>query len=397
MTDLATTRAIGRYDVAEVLGRGGAAVVYLARQPELDRLVALKELAPAQAADPVFAARFLEEARLAGGLSHPNIVTVHEYFEHSGAPFIAMEYLERGSLRPYVGRLDIAQVAGVLEGVLSGLAHAERRGIVHRDLKPENLLVSDDGRVKIGDFGIARAYNQAATRAVVTATGMTVGTPAYMAPEQALGKDVDPRTDLYSLGIVAYELLGGRPPFAEADSPVAVLFRHIHDPVPPLAEVAPDVPPVLSDWVSWLLAKAPDDRPAGPEAAWERLEEIVIDLAGPRWGRAARISGLEADGRHERPLTPAPFRAPARTAPAPTAARPRTPRRAAVAVAVAGLAATAAGALAAGGHHSPPTRTRSVERVADTRFATAVSADLRRLTAARGRGLTALAAATDPR
>ena len=129
---------------------------------------------------------------MAGSLSHPNIVTVHDYFEHDGTPYIAMEYVERGSLRPYVGQADLAQIGGVLEGLLAGLAHAEQHGIVHRDLKPENLMVTSDGRVKIADFGIAKATTQMQTGAFLTATGTTVGTPTYMAPEQAMAQDIGP-------------------------------------------------------------------------------------------------------------------------------------------------------------------------------------------------------------
>src|SRR6266568_3129032 len=152
-----TIRKVGRYEIVREIGRGGMAVVYLARQTDLDRHVALKELAAFHATDPNFAERFLRESRLAGSLSHPNIVTVHDYFESGGTPFIAMGYVQRGSLRPYVGKLTLAQIIGVLEGVLAGLAHAEAAGIVHRDLKPENIMVAADGRVKITDFGIARA------------------------------------------------------------------------------------------------------------------------------------------------------------------------------------------------------------------------------------------------
>ena len=136
---------VGGYEILREIGHGGMATVYLARQIELDRDVALKELGGAPRPDPTFARRFLREARMAGSLSHPNIVTVYDYFEHDGTPYIAMEYLERGSLRPYVGSLTLAQVGGVLEGMLAGLAHAETRGIVHRDLKPENLMVTGDG------------------------------------------------------------------------------------------------------------------------------------------------------------------------------------------------------------------------------------------------------------
>src|SRR5262245_22530643 len=187
----AVTRSIGRYELLREIGRGGMAVVYLARQVDLDRKVALKELAGLHAADPRRVERFLRESRLTGSLSHPNVVTVHEFFEHEGTGYIAMEWFERGSLRPIVRRLTLAQAAGVLEGVLSGLAAAHGAGIVHRDLKPENVMVTADGTVKIADFGIAKAVETLGD-GLVTDTGVTVGTPAYMAPEQARGESIGP-------------------------------------------------------------------------------------------------------------------------------------------------------------------------------------------------------------
>src|SRR5918997_5184256 len=145
-------RTVGRYEVLREIGRGGMAVVYLARQEDLDRLVALKELAAFHAADPDFARRFVRESRLAGSLVHPNVITVFDYFEHDGTPYIAMEYVDGGSLRPHVARMTLAQIGGVLEGLLAGLAAAEQLGIVHRDLKPENLMVTGSGTIKIADF-----------------------------------------------------------------------------------------------------------------------------------------------------------------------------------------------------------------------------------------------------
>src|SRR5881275_1081461 len=155
MPDLMKT--VGRYEILREVGRGGMAMVYLARQTDLDRFVALKELGAFHASDASFAQRFLRESRVAGSLSHPSIVTVFDYFEHEGTPYIAMEYLPRGSLRPWVNRLTQAQIAGVLESILAGLAHAHRRGVIHRDLKPENLLLTGEGSIKIADFGIAKA------------------------------------------------------------------------------------------------------------------------------------------------------------------------------------------------------------------------------------------------
>ena len=206
------------------LGRGGMAVVHLARQTDLDRLVALKELNALDAEDPSYARRFLHESRLAGSLAHPSIVHVYDYFEHEGTPFIAMEYLSGGTLRPHVGHMTFSQIAGVREAVLSGLTHAEQEGIVHRDLKPENVLVAPDGRVKIAYFGIAKAINRVNPSGFMTATGMAVGTPAYMAPEQAMAGKVGPWTDLYAVGCMSFELFTSTVPFAEADTPIARAF-----------------------------------------------------------------------------------------------------------------------------------------------------------------------------
>ena len=283
-------RAVGRYEVGRVIGRGGAAVVYLAHQRDLRRQVALKELAPFYAVEREFAERFVEESRMIATLNHPNVVTVHEYFEDAGAPYIAMEYLARGSLRPFIGRLGIAEIVGVLDSVLAGLAHGESRGIVHRDLKPENLLVADDGRVKIGDFGVARAINNATPRGVVSASGTTIGTPAYMAPEVALGGTLSPVMDLYSLGIVVWELLTGRVPFEDSGSPAAVLYRHAYEAVPPVEAVVPGIDERLAEWLARMLRKRPEDRFESAQDAWDRLEDIVIELLGPRWRRLARLA-----------------------------------------------------------------------------------------------------------
>ncbi len=297
-------RTVGRYGILRELGRGGMAVVYLARQEDLDRLVALKELAAFHAADPDFARRFVRESRLAGSLVHPNVITVFDYFEHAGTPYIAMEYLERGSLRPHVGRMSLAQIGGVLEGLLAGLAGAEQLGIVHRDLKPENLMVTGAGGIKIADFGIAKATLSADTGAFVTATGTTIGTPPYMSPEQAMAKEIGSWTDLYSVGCISYELFTGKPPFVDAEEPMAIMLRHVTEPLPPAADVA-DVDPAISAWIERLTAKKPEDRPPSATAAWEELEEILIGELGPRWRREAPLPAL-LDPPVPGPATPPP-------------------------------------------------------------------------------------------
>ena len=300
-------KTVGRYEILREVGRGGMAMVYLARQTDLDRFVALKELGAFHASDPSFAQRFLRESRVAGSLSHPNICTVHDYFEHDGTPYIAMEYIERGSLRPYVGTMNLAQIGGVLEGLLAGLAHGEQHGIVHRDLKPENLMVTSDGRVKIADFGIAKATNNMQTGAFLTATGTTVGTPTYMAPEQAMAQDIGPPTDLYSVGCMAFEMFTGRVPFHDTEAPMAILLRHVNEQIPTVKSVDPQVDQEISDWVERLLHKDPKQRTQSANDAWDEFEEIIIGLLGPRWRREARLR--EGGGQIDTPapLTPAPF------------------------------------------------------------------------------------------
>jgi serine/threonine protein kinase len=304
-------RAVGRYEILEELGSGGMATVYLARQLDLDRLVALKELSALRQSDRGFTERFLRESRLAGSLSHPNIVTVHDYFEDGGIPYIAMEYVPGGSLRPHIGHMALTQAAGVLDGILSALDHAEHHHVVHRDLKPENVMVTAQGSVKITDFGIAKATGKTITGSFVTAAGTTIGTPNYMAPEQAMGQAVGPWTDLYSLGVIAFELFVGHVPFYDTDEPMAVLMKQVNDPIPPAIEVNPEIDPGISDWIERLLIKDPKKRTGVAAEASEELEEIVIGLAGPRWRRAAPLVG-DADRDPETPagpLTPPPTKA----------------------------------------------------------------------------------------
>jgi hypothetical protein len=300
---------VGRYEIVREIGRGGMATVYLARQPDLDRRVALKELAAFRQSDAGFMRRFVRESRVVASFNHPNIVTVHEYFEDDGVPYIAMEYLARGSLRARMAELTPAQIAGVLEALLAGLAHAEAHQVVHRDLKPENLMLSAQGRVKIADFGLAKAVNDdAEAGSMLTAIGMAVGTPIYMAPERAMCREIGPWTDLYSVGCIAYEMLCGAPPFAKSDSAMAMLARHVHEEPRPPCDVDPSIAPELSDWVCRLLVKDPKARTQTAAEAWDALEDIVLAALGPRWRRDARIAGDAGTHGAPRPLTPAPFR-----------------------------------------------------------------------------------------
>ena len=286
--------ALADYDVIRELGRGGMAAVHLARQREMQRLVALKELGGFQARDPAAVERFLRESRMAGSLNHPNIVTVYEYFEDAGTPYIAMELVEGGSLRPLIGELSLPRVARVLEDVLAAVGHAGKAQIVHRDIKPENILITKDGRVKVADFGIAKGA-AASGQQGLTSEGMTVGTPEYMSPEQALGKDVSPQSDLYSIGCMTYEMLTGRLPFS-GDTQGALLVKQVSEPVPDVREVDPHIPESVAQWVATMTAKDPDDRFEDAAAAWDAFEEAVLEFIGPLWRRDATLEpGSEID------------------------------------------------------------------------------------------------------
>lgn len=281
---------VGKYEILSEIGRGGTGVVYLARQRDLERKVALKALHGPDGLSTGTGLALVSESRLAGSLNHPNIVTVYEYLGEAGTSYIAMEYVARGSLRLWMGYLSLPQLAGVLEGLLAGLGAVAPRGIVHRDLKPENIMVTDEGRVKIADFGIAKATQAAGIHGLASSTGgVTVGTPAYMAPEQALCEEVGPWTDLYSVGVMAYEYLLGYVPFHDTSSPMGMLLRRINDPIPAPADVDTTVDRALSNWVARLLVREPSERISSAVTAWEELEEIVIGLLGPRWRRDARL------------------------------------------------------------------------------------------------------------
>ena len=378
-------RKVGRYEVLDELGRGGMATVYLARQADLDRLVALKELSALRQSDPAFIRRFLRESQLVGSLSHPNIVTVHEYFENDGVPYIAMEYVPRGSLRPHVGDMPLTQVAGVLDGILSALDHAEQHHIVHRDLKPENVMVTSDGRVKLTDFGIAKATGQAYTGSFLTVAGTTVGTPNYMAPEQAMGQAVGPWTDLYSVGVMAFEMFVGRAPFQETEEPMAVLMRQVSDPIPPVHTLRPEVDEAISDWIERLLVKEPADRVQSASEAWDQFEEIVLALVGPLWRREARLPALTPPTGQQptAPLTPPTTPRQRTLSEAPTR---RVRERNAPAMAPTVMPQRPAQALGDDGRPQQPRRTR--RRGALAKGALVVLAALAALTAAFGKSAT---------
>ncbi|MDE0652694.1 MAG: protein kinase, partial [bacterium] len=258
----------GRYELQRRLAQGGMATVYLARDRQLDRQVALKMLHPEFASDPTFAERLRREARAAAGLSHPNIVGVYDWGRQGERYFIVMEYVSGHSLAGIIaarGPLGPDASAAIAFEVAAALAFAHRAGIVHRDIKPQNVLLSNDGHVKVTDFGIATMIGGGPSLGL-TETGSVVGTAAYLSPEQARGEPTDARSDLYSLGVVLYEMLAGYPPF-RGDTPISVAYQHVQDLPVPLGEIAGGVPRALESITMRLLAKDPDDR-------YERAEDL---------------------------------------------------------------------------------------------------------------------------
>src|ERR687891_400668 len=247
----------GRYRIVRRLGSGGMANVYLAEDQELGRRVAIKILNDRHANDEQFVERFRREAKNAAALSHPNIVSIYDRGEAEGTYYIAMEHLDGRTLKELIvarGPAPVRIAIDYTKQILDALRFAHRHGIVHRDIKPHNVLVDSDGRLKVTDFGIARAGASQMTEA-----GSIVGTAQYLSPEQARGGGVDQRSDLYSLGIVLYELLTGAVPFT-GDSPVEIAMKHLSGtPEPPSAK-RPDLPRELDLIVTRALAKDPDER-----------------------------------------------------------------------------------------------------------------------------------------
>jgi serine/threonine-protein kinase len=268
----------GRYKLVCRIGSGGMADVWCAADQELGRRVALKVLHPRFAADPQFVERFRQEASHAAGLQHPNVVAVFDRGEWDGTPYIAMEQVDGPTLKEIVserGALPPELAADVIVQILRAARYAHTHGIVHRDLKPHNVILDEEGRVKVTDFGIARAG-----ASEMTETGAILGTAQYLSPEQAQGQPLDGRSDLYSIGVMLYELLTGRVPF-DAESPVSIAVRQVSEaPVPP-SEVNPSVPPAYEAVTLRAMAKAPEDR-------FEDADAFIAAL------HAARDAPLEA-------------------------------------------------------------------------------------------------------
>jgi serine/threonine protein kinase/Tol biopolymer transport system component len=272
---------VGPYEILEVLGGGGMGVIYRARDPRLHRIVALKFLPPELTRDPEAKARFVQEARAASSLDHPNLCTILELGETpDGRLYLAMPCYDGETLRRRIerGPLPVEAALDIATQIAAGLAKAHRNGIVHRDIKPPNVIVTADGVVKILDFGLAKLAGSAA----ISAAGSSLGTPAYMSPEQARGDAVDPRTDLWSLGIVCYEMLAGQRPF-RGERAQTVIYAILNERPQPLREIRPEIPPEVARIVDRLLAK--------PRAArYATVEEALADLRALRGEGATGIT-----------------------------------------------------------------------------------------------------------
>jgi predicted Ser/Thr protein kinase len=330
----------GRFELEELVGSGGMSSVFRARDVQLGRRVAIKILHEHYADDPEYVERFRREARAVARLSHPNIVTVIDRGQDDGRQYIVFEHVEGENLKELVlrdGRLPLRRAVELALAVADGLAFAHEHGLVHRDVKPQNVLLSREGEVKVTDFGIARSLD---VEHGVTQTGTVLGTGEYLAPEQASGEPVSPATDVYSLGVVLWELLAGDVPFA-GENFVAVALRHVNEPPPSLRQLRPDVPPTLAAAVERALAKDPARRYPSMAAFASELRACLAELEG--------ASPPDDDAALTLVTAPLP-------APAPPARPGRRRRRAAVyallALAVAGVA-FAAVFLVAGGSHSP--------------------------------------------
>jgi eukaryotic-like serine/threonine-protein kinase len=276
-------RKLKDYNVLRRLGRGAMAEVYLAQQTSLDRPVALKVLDEKLANDPAYVRRFHHEARAAAALVHSSIVQIYEVGETEGVHYIAQEYVPgrnlgeiihaRGAIQPRLALDILRQVAGALVK-----AHSE--GIVHRDIKPENIMLSRSGEVKVADFGLARVQGDGGVN--MTQVGITMGTPLYMSPEQIEGGELDSRSDIYSLGVTAYYMLTGAPPFS-GDSPLSVAVQHLQQQAEPVANRRPDIPVKFAAIIDRMLAKKPGDRYPDPPALLRDLHQLSADGAAEGW------------------------------------------------------------------------------------------------------------------
>jgi serine/threonine protein kinase len=292
-------KILGPYTLEAVLGKGGMATVYRAYQTSVKRYVAVKVMAREISEDPAFIERFEREAQIVASLEHPHILPIIDYGNHEGLSYIVMRYMDGGSLDDVMRkrRIPLPEVAKYLDQIASALDYAHRRGVVHRDLKPNNVLLDASNNCYLTDFGIARL---ASAEHKLTQTGTVLGTPSYVSPEQALGQAVDGRSDLYTLGVMAYEMVLGRLPF-NAETPAALMFQHVYEAPPPAHKIDPTVPVAVSAVLDKVLAKKPDDRYTSGADYSAAFIDAMRGFATPSAGIPATPYGATAAAN---PVTP---------------------------------------------------------------------------------------------
>lgn len=258
-------KKIGRYEIKEELGRGGMATVYRAYDPSFAREVAIKVLPREFLHDPQFRERFQREIKTIASLEHPAIVPVYDAGEDGGLPYFVMRYMPGGSLADWIrdGDFSLEDTARIIERIAQALAYAHRKGIIHRDIKPDNILFDDTDTPFISDFGVAKLVESAATLSGLKPVETPTGTPAYMSPEQAQGKAVDGRSDVYGLGVMIYQMLTGRQPYS-ADSVIGMAFKHANEPVPEILKASPDLPDDMNGIIKTAMAKDRNNRYQSP-------------------------------------------------------------------------------------------------------------------------------------
>ena len=287
--------ALPGYTVGELVGRGGCGEVLAGMHDRLQRPVAIKQIPPQLASDPAVRRRFAAEARLMASLDHPHVVPVYDYIECDDLCLLVMEYLPAGTVasRFAADGFDAGSAMAIALACASGLEAAHRRGVLHRDIKPANLMFTDSGTVKLSDFGIAKILGGDET--LVTRAGEIVGTPAYIAPEQARGQQVSPATDIYALSTMVYQLLSGVLPFPAGDDSMATLFMHAFEAPTPLADVAASVPDPIGEVVMRGLATDPTDRFGSAESFGVALAQSCTECWGPEWLGQSGIAVIGAD------------------------------------------------------------------------------------------------------
>ncbi len=264
---------IGSYEILEEIGRGGMATVYRAYQSSVNRFVAIKLIQPGIMLEPTIIERFTREAQLVAQLEHVHILPIYDFDGAHNPPYIVMRYLPTGTLKDVMKQviLPLGEILHLFRQIATAIDYSHRQGVVHRDIKPSNIMIDAEGNALLTDFGIARLMN---AKTALTGSGATIGTPAYMSPEQGLGQEVDGRADIYALAVVLYELLTDKMPYA-ADTPLATIYKHIHDPIPNILDDNPELPPEMVSFFEQALAKNPDDRFQTALELVDAFEEVI--------------------------------------------------------------------------------------------------------------------------